>query len=187
MLEGKRACLKAAADKSKQGESSDHEGQPGNSPKVGKKEKEKLAKRDKRQERYNAVKDLHKQGFSQTEIAHRLSIARKTVRKYIRADECPIYPEGRTRPSKLDPYKDYIVQRWEAGCHNATQILHEIHRLGFKGSQSIMMDWVSKALRPQGSISTSSRSERVVPWSAGRASWLLVKEEDELTEEEAST
>lgn len=183
LLEGKRACLKAAG-KSKQAQSTDHEGQLDNSPKVGKKEKEKLAKRGKRQERYNAAKDLHKQGFSQTEIAHRLSIARKTVRKYIRADECPIYPEGRTRPSKLDPYKDYVIQRWEAGCHNATQILYEIRRLGFKGSRSIMMDWVSKALRPQVTTSTSSRSERVVPWSAGRASWLLVKKGDELTEED---
>jgi hypothetical protein len=63
----------------------------------------------------------------------------KTINRYIKADECPMYPK-RTRASKLDPYKEYITQRWQSGCHSATDILHEIRQTGFNGARSIMME-----------------------------------------------
>lgn len=184
LLESKCACLKAAAGKSKQKEPSAHQGQPDTSQKLTKKEKDKLARREKRLEQYKAVLKLHEHGFHQTEIARRLSMSPKTIRKYIRADECPMYPEGRTRRSKLDPYKEYITQRWQSGCHNATQILHEIYQMGFKGSRSIMMEWVSETLRPPRSARSQPQSEKVVPWSASRAAWLLIRDEDDLEDDD---
>ena len=152
--------------------------------KLTKAEKQKLKRRRKRQERYRAVKELHEQGFSQSDISRRLRIDPKTIRKYIGSDTCPLYPEGRARRSKLDPHKEYITQRWHEGCRNATQILHEIRHMGFKGSRSIMMDWVSKTLKLSRSPRSQSLPGRIVPWSASRASWLLVKQEEELTEDE---
>lgn len=185
LLESKCACLKAAAGQPKPEEPSAHQEQPITSQKLTKKEKDKLARRGKRLERYKAVLKLHEHGFSQTEIARRLSVSQKTIRKYIRADGCPMYPKGRTRRSKLDPYKEYTSQRWRAGCHNATQILHEIHQLGFKGSRSIMMEWVSETLRPPRSASSQPQSERILPWSASRASWLLIRDELEDDDKQA--
>lgn len=184
LLESKCACLKAAAGAPKPKELSVQQGQSDISQKLTKKQKDKLARQEKRLERYRAVLKLHEHGFTQTEIAHRLSMSPKTIRKYIRADECPMYPKGRTRRSKLDPYKEYISQRWQAGCHNATQILHEIRQLGFKGSRSIMMEWVSETLRPPRSASSQPQSEKVVPWSASRASWLLIRDENELEDDD---
>lgn len=184
VLESKRACLKAAAGEPKQDELSAHQGQSDTSQELTKKEKAQLARREKRLEQYKAVLKLHEQGFSQTETARRSGVSPKTIRKYIRADECPMYPEGRTRRSKLDPYKEYISQRWQAGCHNATQILHEIRQQDFKGSRSIMMGWVSETLRPPRSANCQPQSRKVVPWSASRASWLLVKQEVDLTDED---
>jgi transposase len=72
----------------------------------------------------------------------------------------------------------------QAGCHSATQILNEIRQLGFKGSRSIMMGWVSETLRPPRSAHSHSQSEKVVPWSASRASWLLIRDEDELEDDD---
>jgi transposase len=42
------------------------------------------------------------------------------------------------RPSKLDPFKPYLRQRWEAGCTTAAQLYREITERGFAGSYSIV-------------------------------------------------
>ena len=208
LLESKRACLKAAADKAnyteaparEQKESSvshaekSSEGTetteavaefPDASAKLTKAEKRKLERQARRQERYDAVKELHGQGLYIAEIARLLNMDWKTANKYVQADECPVYPEKQTgRPRKLDPYKEHITQRWQSGCHSSTEILHEIRQLGYTGSQSIMMDWVAKTFRPSRSSHPLLSPKTIVPWSPSRASWLLVKKKDKLTEED---
>jgi transposase len=155
-------------------------------------EQEKQARHAIRQERYESVRQLHQQGVSIRGIARRLRLSRPTVRKYIEAETCPMYPEDVKRPSKLAPYVDYIQQRWDAGCHNASQIWRELCALGFDGSRGLVACWVSdqrtkepsslaSALSPN---SESTPNPEVVPWSPNRASWLLVSEEDELKEED---
>ncbi len=147
LLESKRACLKAAAEESKQEGTEREELSSGHverleqskepmkaaeekldvSPKLTKAEKRKQMRQVRRQERYEAVKELHECGLYIREIARRLKMNWRTVSKYVKADECPMYASGRKRPSKLDPYIDYMTQRWESGCHNATQIWRGAH------------------------------------------------------------
>jgi DNA-binding NarL/FixJ family response regulator len=102
------------ADKSTQEEQID------TTQKLTKAEQEKQARHAKRQERYEAVCHLHQQGVSIRKIARRMRLSRTTVRKYIKSETCPMYPEGVKRGSKLTPYMDYIHQLWEAGSvvHN---------------------------------------------------------------------
>ena len=71
---------------------------------VTKLEQEKQERHERRQERYEEVRQLHQQGFSIRKIARRLKLSRITVRKYIKAETCPMYPEGVTHGSKLTPY-----------------------------------------------------------------------------------
>jgi len=206
LLESKSACLKAAADESNHTEAAAREQMelsvshaekpnaeatrkaaelPDASAKLTKAEKRKLEGQARRQERYEAVKELHDQGLYIAEIARLLNMDWKTVNKYVQADECPLYPEKRSRrPRKLDPYKEYITQRWQSGCHSSTEILHEIRQFGYNGSRSIMMDWVSRTLKPPRSSHPRLSSRTIVSWSPSRASWLLVKKKDELTEED---
>lgn len=208
LLESKRACLKAAADKdnlievpareqkelSVSNAEKPSEGAemteavaefPDTSTKLTKAEKRKLEGQARRQERFEAVKELHGQGLYIAEIARLLNMDWQTVSKYIQADECPLYPGKRSRrPRKLDPYKGYITQRWQSGCHSSTEILHEIRQLGYNGSQSMMMDWVAKTFKPPRPSHPRLSTKTIVPWSPSRASWLLVKKKDELTEED---
>ena len=202
LLESKQACLKAAADKANHTEalageqtelsvgeksSTEETGKeaefPDASAKLTKAEKRKLEGQARRQERFEAVKELHGQGLYISEIVRLLNMDRKTVNRYVQADECPMYPE-RVRASKLDPYKEYITQRWQSGCHSSTEILNEIRQLGYNGSWSIMMDWVARAHKPSSPSHPRLSSRRIVPWSPNRASWLLVKRKDELMEED---
>jgi len=213
LLEGKHACLKAAADKANHTKAPAREAPareqkelsvshaektgegaettevvaefPGASAKLTKAEKRRLERQARREERYEAVKELHGQGLYIAEIARLLNMDWKTVNRYVQADECPLYPGKRARrPRKLDPYKEYITQRWQSGCHSSTEILHEIRQLGYNGSQSIMMDWVAKTFKPSRPSHPRLSSKTIVPWSPSRASWLLVKKKDELTEED---
>ena len=121
-------------------------------------------------------------GLSKSEIARRLNINWRTVSKYIRVDEYPVYARRGKSSTRLDPYMDYMTKRWEEGCHNATQIWREIQEMGFDGAQRTVGDW---ATRKRKSLSGSDRMhKKITPWSASRASWLLVKQEDDLTDED---
>ncbi len=186
LLETKRKCLKAAVntgsqDKPEQEASPVGKEQLGSSQNLTKKEKDSLARRAKRLERYKAVMELHQQGLYISEISRRLGLSWKTVNKYIKADECPVYLVRQKRRSKLDPYMDYMTQRWEAGCHNATQIWREIHQMGYSGKRRIVSEWATKRRK---SLKSSHSKTTLAPWSPRRASWLFVKQKDELTEEE---
>ena len=212
LLESTRACLKAAAEEAtdeshecnqKQvcathAESAERpadkpiETKPIDITPRTKAEQKKLARHAIRQERYEAVRQLHQQGVSIRGIARRLRLSRPTVRKYIEAKTCPMYPEDVKRPSKLAPYADYIQQRWDAGCHNASQIWRELCDLGFDGSRGLVACWVSKQrakdpssfVLPPSPDSESMSNPEVIPWSVNRASWLLVKQEDDLVDED---
>jgi transposase len=77
---------------------------------------------------------------------------------------------------------DYMTKRWEEGCHNATQIWHEIRDLGFGGARRTVGEWATKKRK---SMAASDRmAKNISPWSASRAAWLLVKQKEELTEED---
>jgi len=193
-LENRRECLKAAARKSDSEKPSETTSVAvhGNAARQEEQraprrptqvEMVQEARRGKRQERYQTIQRLHKEGLSKSEIACRLGIDRRTVRKYAHATVCPMSPR-RSRRSQLDPYKPYIAQRWQSGCHNAAQILREVRGLGYQGSRSVMAAWVVKTLRPPNTGCRKASAERTASWSPRRASWLLVKRPEKLTDSE---
>jgi transposase len=105
-------------------------------------EHEKSCRRDRKQSRYEQVRRLHQQGFSQNAIARQTGLSRKTIRKYLRADTCPHYPPRAPRPGPLQPFLGYLKQRWEAGCHNAAELLREIQAQGYRGKYSILKGYL---------------------------------------------
>jgi transposase len=65
-----------------------------------------------RMNQIDQIKDLHRQGYGPQEIARRLGIDRKTVRKYLCADDFSATKNHRrNRPSKLDPWKT-VIDGW---------------------------------------------------------------------------
>jgi transposase len=99
-------------------------------------ELQKQVRRDKRSARYEDVQTLSKQGVSIREIARRLKMGRRTVRRFIEAEEYPEKTPSRPRPqqSQLDPYKPYIRERWEQGYRNSVQLYDEIKARGYPGA-----------------------------------------------------
>jgi transposase len=124
-------------------------------------------------------------------------MSRRAVNRYLNAESCPQYPEGRIRSSKLAPYLKSLQEHWQAGCTNASQLWREIRQEGFTGSRGLVARW---AARERKNLPVDLRYRRqqsatfqptlslapaiIVPWSAKRASWLIVKKPPELTEDE---
>jgi transposase len=68
---------------------------------------------------YERVQELHSKGMSLRKIGEELGLARNTVRKYFRqAPEPPLPTPRPLRASQLDPYEDYLLQRWGRGERN---------------------------------------------------------------------
>jgi transposase len=96
------------------------------------------------------IRVLRRQGKSIREIARMLEVSRNTVRRYLRVEGLPRYARE-ARPSKLDPYKDYIEQRVKAAAPDwipATVLLRELRGLGYSGGYSILKDQLA-TLRPE--------------------------------------
>jgi transposase len=61
------------------------------------------------------IRVLSRQGKSIREIARMLEVSRNTVRRYLRSKALPQY-QREARPSKLDPYKQYMGWRQVAAA-----------------------------------------------------------------------
>ncbi|MEU2065101.1 ISL3 family transposase [Streptomyces sp. NPDC013455] len=83
---------------------------------------------------FEAVHALTGTSRSYSSIARELGLDRRTVRKYARA--CTWHDAVRRpprKPSTLDPYLDYLQQRWDEGEHSATILHQELVTKGYLG------------------------------------------------------
>ncbi|MDQ0946162.1 transposase [Streptomyces phaeochromogenes] len=84
---------------------------------------------------FEAVHAIAGTGRSLSAMARELGLNRRTVAKYARAtswQECVRRTPPR-RTSNLDPYLEYLQQRWDEGEHTATVLHQEITAKGYQG------------------------------------------------------
>jgi transposase len=141
----------------------------------------KLARRARRKNRYEEVMKLHEQGVSQAAIATLVGLNRNTVHSYIHAPEFLEQVRPNRYKSKLDPYKEYLHQRLVQGQPSVTNLIAEIREQGFRGSDTIVFDYL-RSLRgdPTWREDYQRRKQQIVcgvsrkPLSAHQAAWLFV-------------
>ena len=95
-----------------------------------------------RLEGFMDIQKLHHDGLSVSEIARRLDMDRKTVRKYLK--QAPTRYERQPKSWKVDPWRSYLRERWEQGVENASRLFVEIQKRGYAGG----LTQVKKVLRP---------------------------------------
>src|SRR5215475_2355019 len=71
--------------------------------------------RAKRVVEYEQAHALHKQGWTMKAISTHIGRHHRTIKKYLEASTFPERPPRRQPPSILDPYKAYLLERWQAG------------------------------------------------------------------------
>lgn len=98
-----------------------------------------------RLEEFMEIKILAKQGMSIKEIARRMGISRNTVRKHLRSSQEPSYLLRSKKTSKLDDYKNYLINRLETAKPfdiPSTVLFREICKEGYKGRLTILRDFI---------------------------------------------
>jgi hypothetical protein len=97
-------------------------------------------------ERWQQVHDLLGKGTGLRECSRRLDLSIKTVRRYARADQpgrlqrAPQY-----RPTLVDPYRDHLrKRRAEEPGVSVQRLLREIRELGYQGSRTLLVQYLSQ-------------------------------------------
>ena len=102
-----------------------------------------------RLEEWVDIVSMHKAGVSISAIARELGISRNTVRATLRRDGPPEY-HRRQKPSKLDPYKPYLLERLrEFPELSAKRLFDEISAQGYEGQISILKDFTREHRVPR--------------------------------------
>lgn len=137
-------------------------------------------------DRYERIQALRAQDIDVTTIARVVGVSRQTVYRSLSRSAPPPRMRGRSSHTHvLEPFKEYVVQRWNEGCRNARQIWRELQARGYEHS-SRPVAWFMAELRKEtgsgrgwGSVAAASiydvESERKRPLTARQAAHLVVK------------
>lgn len=154
------------------------------------------ARQAERMARYEQIIMLRKQGMKSADIATQVGMAERTVRQWLTRGSVPHSRPRRERVRLIDPYKIYLRERWNQGCHNGLQLESELRAQGYKGSQRGVYRYLA-TLEPaafppvkHGSASTNTQAASSIPsnplltLSAQQATWLFFRRKTDLKEEE---
>jgi transposase len=104
------------------------------------------------QEQAVEVRVMHRQGQSVRSIARELGCSRNTVRRYLREAGAARYGPRAPRPSKLEPYQGYVLERVNAAKPHwipATVLLREIAERGYPGGISQLKAFLAPLKRAE--------------------------------------
>lgn len=119
------------------------------------------------------LQQMYAQGMSIRAIARATGHDRKTVSRWVKSHKLPRYSPRPPKPSKLDPYKDYIMARMGEGMLNAVALLREVQQLGYDGGVTILKDFM-QPLRPALKPKAVLRFE-TAPGEQAQVDWGLFK------------
>jgi len=137
------------------------------------------AKRQRRVERYERVRQLREAGTPLRQIARDLAMSVKTVRRYVAGGGCPDWKPGRQRPTRVDAYTAHVDRRIAEGCRNAAEVHRELVGLGFCGSYDAVRRHLARRVgstgRPGPRVGPLSPPAAPAPPSARKLSFAYVR------------
>lgn len=90
-----------------------------------------LQRHQERVERYRIIQDLATKKGSPIDIARQIGMSRQSVYVYLQMDQPPERRSpNRKKKQLIEPYKPYLINRWNEGCRSAQQLYGEIQERG---------------------------------------------------------
>jgi transposase len=148
-----------------------------------------------RVELYHQIHGLAAKKVDVANMARQLRVSRQTIYNYLQMKQ----PPERTRINQegqrlIDPYKDYLIQRWNEGCRSAQQMYREIKEQGYPGSSTAVGRFVGplrekygkarsfKSVEPEAATMVSSEEvkKKRPPTARQVALWMAFKKEQRL-------
>lgn len=147
-----------------------------------------LARHTERQDRYQQLIHLQDEGFTQQEIARRLGMAARTVRRWLTRGIPYSKPGLRHKRSRsFDPYAAYVRECFSQGNHNGLQLWRELQAQGYQGSSRPIyrfLNQLKKSAAPSGERSPAVAQSPVEQWTAKKAVWWFLRDPSNLKENE---
>jgi transposase len=152
-------------------------------------------RRARRVECHQQVWAWHDRGWPGHASATHLGIGKHTVFRSLRTTTLP---ERRRRRdgghSVLNPYTPYLLERWNAGCHDALRLYGELQQRGYPGSYATVARYAQRLRQAQGQAPRPRRRRLPFPvvaephqrlLTARQAAWLVVRHEEQRTKDDA--
>ena len=149
----------------------------------------------RRQALHTQVWALHRQGWTAPAIAQQVGLSLRTVQRDLQTATFA----GRKRRSDrgnsgLNPYKPYLLERWNAGCYTAMRLFRDLRQRGYTGGYGVVAAYARRLRQAQG-LPPGHRCPRqplpavaeplCQPLTPRRATWLVLRRETQYTEAEA--
>src|ERR1700760_1601286 len=86
------------------------------------------------------IRVLHRRGKGIREIARETGSSRNTVRRYLRDESAARYKPRPLRATKLDPFRDYVIERRRSAAPEwipASVLLRELRERGYTGAADL--------------------------------------------------
>jgi transposase len=148
----------------------------------------------RRQALHTQVWALHRQGWTAPAIAQRVGMSLRTVQRDLQSAMFT----GRKRRSDrgesgLNPYKPYLLERWNAGCYTAMRLFRDLRQRGYAGGYGVVAAYARRLRQAQGLPPGHRRPHQPLPAVAEppcqpltprRATWLVLRRETKRTDAE---
>jgi len=152
--------------------------QPTLPPKDSVPEQQRSVRRTHRYARYEQVVQLSEQGWSQRAIAQEVGLHPQTVAIYLKSGQFPERAPHPPRSLAIQPYLEYLRQRWEQGEHNGRLLFEEIRTQGYPagltGVYETIQPWRTHG--PTASLARAKVVQQYPLYSPKQTLWLLFKE-----------
>lgn len=119
---------------------------------------------------YMEIKELRSEGLSIRAIVERTGLSRNTVRKVLRREHTLKVKTG-PRASKLDPFKDYLRERFERYQLSAVRLFPEIQSLGYGGSVPTVRRYLHMLKAPSQRLAKVTVRYETPPGKQAQADW----------------
>ena len=149
----------------------------------------------RRQALHAQVWALHHQGWTAPAIAQQVGLSLRTVQRDLqRATFAGRKRRSDRGNSSLNPYKPYLLERWNAGCYNAMRLFRDLRQRGYVGGYGVVAAYARRLRQAQG-LPPGHRCPRqplpavaeplCQPLTPRRATWLVLRRETKRTDAEA--
>jgi transposase len=148
----------------------------------------------RRQALHTQIWALHHQGWTGAAIAQHVGRSLRTVQRDLRTATFPGRKHRSDRgESLLNPYKPYLLTRWNAGCYTALRLFRDLQQRGYPGSYGLVAAYARRLRQAQGLTPGQRRPRQSLPRVAEpvcqpltprRAAWLVLRRETTRTEAE---
>lgn len=125
----------------------------------------------------NMIREKSLEGKSPYAIGKELGISKNTAKKYVEQSIAEHGLKGKSRPSKLDPFKPQVDELLSQGVFNCVVILERLRGNGYVGGITILKDYVHQ-FRPAKN-SPAVRRYETLPGKQVQMDWGITQHIDE--------